>query len=387
MKVLIVGHPCATAINQQVYVQLEAQTGWEVTLIIPKHWRDEYKNVSKGERWPGFKGRIIPVPIFNNGAIILHGYRASAHRLLQQGAYDAMYVHQEPYGIATAQFARANRATRKIPLGFYSSQNIKKRYPPPFNWMERSILRSSQFAFPVTEEVADVLQAKGFRGDACILPLPLDATLYRPRKPSDAPVFFERKQDEIILGYIGRLVEEKGLRTLASALSKLPPFEWKLVVIGNGMFGDGFDRLMRDYGLAGRVIRAGFLPHSETARCLSAFDTLIVPSETQPNWKEQFGRVVVEAQACGVPVVGSDSGEIPRLIRKSGGGLVFPERDSDALAKTITRLAADGGLRAEAAQKGRAWVLEHATVEVIAAKFAMTIERAVRANRDRVVRV
>ncbi len=52
---------------------------------------------------------------------------------------------------------------------------------------------------------------------------------------------------------------------------------------------------------------------------------LALPSRTTPTWKEQFGRVIVEALWCGVPVVGSDSGEIPWLIELTGGGLTFPE--------------------------------------------------------------
>ena len=56
-------------------------------------------------------------------------------------------------------------------------------------------------------------------------------------------------------------------------------------------------------------------------------DVLVLPSHTTPTWKEQFGRVIVEALWCGVPVVGSDSGEIPWLIELTGGGLVFPEGD------------------------------------------------------------
>ena len=66
--------------------------------------------------------------------------------------------------------------------------------------------------------------------------------------------------------------------------------------------------------ISGQVLQIGFVPHEETPRYLAAFDLLVLPSETQPNWKEQFGRVIVEALACGVPVIGSDSGEIPNLV-------------------------------------------------------------------------
>ena len=82
-------------------------------------------------------------------------------------------------------------------------------------------------------------------------------------------------------------------------------------------------------------------------------DVLVLPSRTTPTWKEQFGRVIVEALWCGVPVVGSDSGEIPWLIGLTGGGLMFPEGDHAALAGGSTRLRGRPGA-ARAAGRGAA---------------------------------
>ena len=66
------------------------------------------------------------------------------------------------------------------------------------------------------------------------------------------------------------------------------------------------------------------------------FDVLVGPSLTTPRWKEQFGRMLVEAMACGVPVIGSDSGEIPHVI--GDAGIVVPEGDRVALCAAIARL-------------------------------------------------
>ena len=96
----------------------------------------------------------------------------------------------------------------------------------------------------------------------------------------------------------------------------------------------------------------------------NTLDALVVPSRTLPHWKEQFGRVLVEAMACGVPVVGSNSGEIPYVI--GDAGLVFPEDDAEALAGILWQLASDPQLRAELRQRGRARVLTHYTQQRIA---------------------
>jgi glycosyltransferase involved in cell wall biosynthesis len=93
---------------------------------------------------------------------------------------------------------------------------------------------------------------------------------------------------------------------------------------------------------------------------------LALPSLTRPNWKEQFGRVLIEALACGVPVVGSDSGEIPNVIGEAG--LVFAEGDEQALRARLSQLMANPDLRDELARKGRERVLAHYTQAQVAAK-------------------
>ena len=118
------------------------------------------------------------------------------------------------------------------------------------------------------------------------------------------------------------------------------------------------------------------MPHTETPRYLSAFDLLVVPSETQPNWKEQFGRVITEAMASGTPVVGSSSGEIPNLIRKSNGGLVFPERNARELASCLGRLITQKELRQELCDMGRKWVESEVSLAAVAKKMAKALETA-----------
>ncbi len=94
------------------------------------------------------------------------------------------------------------------------------------------------------------------------------------------------------------------------------------------------------------------LGHGEMAEGFAQLDVLALPSRTTATWKEQFGRVIVEALWCGVPVVGSDSGEIPWLIELTGGGLVFAEGDPSALAQRLGELREDPALRERLARQG-----------------------------------
>ena len=377
MNILVVSHPCTTAINQQIYAELEQQTGWKVTLVVPEDWKDEFGNVLKKEKWPEFTGDLISIPVWKNGNIILHLYRESWGAFLDAGRFDAIYVHNEPYALAAAQICRANARTLRAPFGFYSAQNILKRYPPPFSWLESMVYKKSAYAFPITEAVEEVLLAKKFRGHSTVCPLPLDPAIYRPRGSEEDRRLIPRAEGEVVIGYVGRIVEPKGLRTLAAALPSLLDLRWKLVVIGKGDFEQTFRQLLTERGVMDRVVFLGFVPHAETPRYLSAFDVLVVPSETQPNWKEQFGRVVTEAMACETPVIGSSSGEIPNLIRKSLGGMIFPEKNPGEFARCLRQMITDKDLHKKLGENGRKWVESEVSLSAVAKRMAATLEEAV----------
>jgi glycosyltransferase involved in cell wall biosynthesis len=95
-------------------------------------------------------------------------------------------------------------------------------------------------------------------------------------------------------------------------------------------------------------------------------DVFALPSRTTPTWKEQFGRVIIEAMACAVPVVGSDSGQIPHLIRETGGGVVFHEGDVEDFTAKLLSLVDDPAGRRRMGMTGRAVVQERYTFDAIA---------------------
>jgi glycosyltransferase involved in cell wall biosynthesis len=112
-------------------------------------------------------------------------------------------------------------------------------------------------------------------------------------------------------------------------------------------------------GLQGRVVVSNRLPSHDVPAILRSLHAVVLPSLTTRRWKEQFGRILIEAMACGVPVVGSTSGEIPDVI--GDGGLVIPEGDPGALADALQRLYDDQELRTRLGQRGRERVLQRYT--------------------------
>lgn len=382
MKLLIVNHSCTIPVSQQFYAEVERQTGWDLAIVLPERWKDEYGRERKIERWKEYRGQLIGIPVWQSGSIPLHTYRSFFIQLLRDFDPDFIYLHQEPYAIVTLQLYIANRITVQKPISFFTWQNILKRYPTPFRQAERWVLQHTDIMFPGSYSAEAVMRTKGFTGKSVLMPSGIDPEIYYPRSHR-ADLRTKLKADTVLIGYVGRVVEQKGLRTLLKALYEIRELSWRLVMVGSGEYEREFDTIANQLALSDRIDRLGFVPNTETPDYLSAFDILVLPSETRANWKEQFGRVIIEAMACGTPVIGSDSGEIPHLIAATGGGLVFAEAQAIALADRLRQLITDPDRRATLAQTGRESVLNHYTNSLLAQRFVAAIVETVQ-NRNKI---
>jgi glycosyltransferase involved in cell wall biosynthesis len=381
LKLLIISHACALAENQRLFALAASRRNWDVTLVIPKVWMSEYGRPLEATLIDGFDARLISIPVLNNGKVPLHLYRTRPAKLIKSIAPDIIYSHNEPYAFSTIQWCLGNRQSVNVPFGFFSCQNILKRYPVPFRQAERWVYRNSQFAFPITQTVNEVHRTKGFSGDSTILPLGFDASLF-PVSQRDAIA-----ADEFRFAYLGRVVEEKGLLTLVKALASLPHRQWRLEIFGSGPFEAVVKRKADELGIDDRLNWRGFVPQKEIATRLAQVDAVVLPSETRGNWKEQFGRVLIESLASGVPVVGSDSGEIPIILRESGGGLIFSEGNVESCAVALQMMMTDHEGRKRMAEDGARFVREKYDLSNLADRFARKIERIAGVSNARGQRV
>jgi glycosyltransferase involved in cell wall biosynthesis len=185
-----------------------------------------------------------------------------------------------------------------------------------------------------------------------------------------------------VIGFVGRLLARKGLFVLLEALAGLDG-AWELRVVGTGEACAEAEALAGRLGIAQRVVFLGQQPSTAMPAIMRQFDVLVGPSLTTPRWKEQFGRMLVEAMACGVPVIGSDSGEIPNVI--GDAGLVVPEGDGVALRTAIARLRDDPAERRILAEHGRVRVLALFTQEAVARRTYAVYQEMLAAYRARVV--
>jgi glycosyltransferase involved in cell wall biosynthesis len=150
-----------------------------------------------------------------------------------------------------------------------------------------------------------------------------------------------------IVGYLGRFTLEKGPTFLTRVLDHLST-PWRALFVGEGQLEGQLRSWGADRGKRVQVCTG--VHHAEVPRYLNAMDVLCAPSQTTPRWREQFGRMLIEAFACGVPVVGSDSGEIPHVI--GDAGLVAGEADEAGWRETLASLLDSPARRADLAARG-----------------------------------
>jgi glycosyltransferase involved in cell wall biosynthesis len=352
MRVLMVSKACIVGIYQR---KLEAIAQQEVDLcvLVPPSWKDE-RGIQPLERLYTTGYTLADIPIRFNGNFHLHHYPTIGHHI-RDFQPDIVHIDEEPYNVATWQaLYHAKKANAKSL--FFSWQNIKRDYVPPFSWGEKWVFNNIDYALVGTDDTGDVMRAKGYQGQMATIPqFGTDSNLFKPADSQTARPF--------TIGFIARVVPEKGIEVLLRAMTQIQG-DWRLRLVSGGSAIDEMKALAQSLNIAEKVEFVGQLPSTDLPSEYHKIDALVLPSLTRPNWKEQFGRVLVEAMASGVPVIGSDSGAIPTVI--GDAGLVVPEGNATALAQSIQLLMDNSTLRADLIQKGRERFLSHFTHDSIA---------------------
>jgi glycosyltransferase involved in cell wall biosynthesis len=369
MRVLMISKALVAGTSQRKLEELAKFPGVELTLVTPEYWRSDDGSKQVLERLYTFGYRMIVVPMALNGNFHMH-YYPQLSKIMREVSPEIVHIDEEPYNFATFQAMRLALKQKAHAL-FFTWQNLYRNYPPPFRQIELYNYRHASVALAGNRDARDVLKHKGFPGPIRIIPqFGFDTEIYRrtqprPARTADAP---------FTLGYLGRLVENKGLFLLVEALANLPEY-CHVVFIGNGPIKGELEMLAARLGVTQRLIFKSGVPTYEVPKELQQMDALVLPSLTRPNWKEQFGRVLAEAMACETPVIGSSSGEIPYVIGHAG--LVFSEGNAQELVVCVRKLLENPALYATLAAKGRQRVLEYYTQEHIARQTYETYQEMI----------
>ncbi len=272
-------------------------------------------------------------------------------RALRARPVDLIDVHEEPASLAAAEvMVLARLAGRGAPMCLYSAQNIHKRFPVPFRWIERATLRRAAGIHTCNQQAGRILRHKGFAGRIADLGLGVDVERFAPEPGGDerATATPSVPVADLRIGYVGRLEPHKGVEVLVAAVAATPGVV--LEIVGDGPSRSSIERAIERGGVDHRVALVGHSDPDALPATYRRLDVVVVPSLQTPAWVEQFGRVAVEAMASGVAVVASRTGALPEVVGQAAW-LVEPG-DVAGLAQALGALRDDPAARARLAVAG-----------------------------------
>lgn len=339
MRVLRLYHSAVVSEYRQRERLLRQRHGHDVHVVTPPAWREGGQLV---------RARLdcdIPVHIVaarGRQRPNLFWYEPSGLRHVMRDVRPQIVdLHEEPFSLAVAGALRV--IAREAPTAgvcVYTAQNLPKRYPPPFSWIEHRALERAEAAYPCSTEAGERLRGRGFRGSVHVIPLGVTPVRDPERAPGSSRV-----------GFVGRLEPYKGaMLALQAFVLAAAGTDASFEVIGAGSEDETLRRYVAEAGLRERVHFSGALPQEETLARIAHLDVVLIPSLTTPKWKEQFGRVAAQAMAAATAVIASDSGSLREVVKD--GGVLVPEGDVEALGAELQKLLEDPAAMMQVAKRG-----------------------------------
>jgi glycosyltransferase involved in cell wall biosynthesis len=361
------------------YHPFASMPGFEVHLLAPARWRQFGRGITADPPDdPGVTMHIEPIRLRSLPGLKWYGhFYPGLGKLIREVEPDVIHLWEEPWSIVALQatLLRGNAA-----LVLEVDQNILKRLPPPFETIRRYVLRRTDVVLSRSPDATAVVRACDYDGPARPIGYGVDQDAFN-MSHDEAPPWHEDKV--LRLGYVGRLVEEKGLDDALAAmrLAKVPV---ELAIMGEGPYDRQLRKRVHQLGLGAKVSFRGWGNAAEVASFMKGCDVTLLLTRTTEAVREQFGRAIIESQACGVPVIGSLCGAIPDVV--ADGGWIVPESDPATLAELLKRLQAHPDEIATRGGDGYKNVASRFTYPAVARALSLAWSEADVLNRQRLMR-
>jgi glycosyltransferase involved in cell wall biosynthesis len=352
-RLLTIGHSYVVAANRELAHQmaLQGNGAWEVTAVAPAHFRGDLRPIG-AEPIANEASALETLPVRLDRVPHLMWFGGRLREILARG-WDVVHCWEEPYTFAASRIASHVPARSAFVVA--SFQNISKTYPWPIRAFERQTMARANGWIAFGETVRETLAARdGYVNKVSRVISPgVDLQRFRPDPPSRQAIRARLgwPSDAVVVGYLGRFVEEKGVDGVTDALlGPLGDGKCCALFVGGGNLEGSLRRFAARF--PARVHVQTGVPHDEVPAWLNAMDVLCAPSQSTPRWREQFGRMLIEAMACGVAVIASDSGEMPFVV--GDAGVIVGEDDDSEWKDAMEQLVIDETARRRYAERGLA---------------------------------
>jgi glycosyltransferase involved in cell wall biosynthesis len=353
MKIFVVSHTYIAPINRAKWkIFAKKFPDVQIKVIIPKTWSATLFQLYAGDLAKGNTRNceFIALDTKRTGNEVLYRYKYfDIVRILRKFKPNIIHVEQGDSAFSYFQSIFLSKIfCRSAKCTFFTWVNWKAKrtwkYRLFWRFVEKFNLRFSHGAFVGNSDAKCVLQDKNFKKPIeVLLQLGVNQNFFYPSK--------QEKQKKYI-GYVGRMLERKGLFYLVDAFKMLADefLEWDLLLVGAGPDKEKLISYVAKKGLQDRVEFRNSVIHEKIADVFRELEIFVLPSFDTPTWREQFGHVLIEAMASKVAIVGSSGGDIPNVIGEAG--IIFEQKKVLELQKSLKLLMDDQNLRDSFAQKG-----------------------------------
>lgn len=359
MKVLVISHSAIQTTYQKKFDELSKYPDIELRVLVPKVWIENSLLLTMK---PLSKDRLS----YHSGRIIFPGYGSRFFFVdcivqhFRDFRPDIIHLEEEPWSLCALQTIILRRLFcphSKLVFRTSLSVPIKLKLSHVASQIEKLTFMESDHAFVLSQRAGKILREKGYKKPFSISPNGVDPNIFRKMDVRKLKTELGIK-DEFVFGYVGRLLKMKGIdvlirgfHLLTRELSETQGPNIKLLLVGSGDYKQEAIEIASELGIRDKLIIVDAVPALKVPEYLNCMDVLVLPSVTTPGWVEFFGRVLVEAMMCEVPVIGSSSGEIPNVI--ADAGLVFKEADPYDLKDKMKMMLSNPYLRDELIKKGK----------------------------------
>jgi L-malate glycosyltransferase len=352
MRTLFIDKTAVLESNHERYEKIASQPGVELCVFSPVSWHEHMRDVC-AERMSHPDYLIRSGKTFWTGSYSRGFYLNGLGKVLKEFQPEVIQLLEEPWSLFAGQTVwLAKRLVPQVKIFFYTWENIYRKgtycskLDPLHAQVERRVFKESTGGVCATGAAHTVLLKRGFQQPTRVIPYGISNRFILQEEDlsrrSSLPL-----SDPPRMGYIGRLLPMKGVDTLIAALPHVPGH---LVVLGSGPDEPRLRQHALNLGVQGRIEWVSAVPPGEVVSHLARLDVLVLPSLTTPIWAEQLGRVLLEAMASGVTVVGSSSGSISEVI--GDAGWIFNEGEPRDLAKALLEVFADHDKRSTRIRRG-----------------------------------
>jgi glycosyltransferase involved in cell wall biosynthesis len=236
-----------------------------------------------------------------------------------------------------------------------------------FKSLQRNVLKNCDLCTANSEATKNELVKRfpEFKNKIIVIPMGVDVQLFNKKN-----IKSKRYSNKKIILFVGRLNEQKGIDYLIKAMPKVNESikNAKLLIIGEGEYKIKLNELIKSMKID-NVELLGAASKKELADYYNLADVFVLPSITSRIGTEGQGLVLLEAMACGTPVIGTYTGGIRFLIKNNENGMLVNERNEVELAKNIIKILSDGRLSSRLSKNGIKFVRNNYSWEIIAKKF------------------